>query len=188
MTIFLVSLLAIISIIIVGVIYSTIKINIKDLILINAKIYKFNLEISINLFSKVKCFKLSINDKTLEKLKDSSKRVMIDKILNTKILRDYKNIKKTIFLKRKKILKIVQKSEIENFRMYAKVGTENACITAYLITFISSILAIILARKISNPQYKIEPIYMDKTYIYLSINCIFKIKLVHIINIIKSLK
>lgn len=185
MTIFFVTLLAIITTIIIAIICSSLRINIKELELVNTKIYKINLEFSLNLFNKVKWFKLTLNERRIEKLRNNSK---INKILNSRMLRKYKNIEKTVFRKRKEISKILKNLQIEKINMYAKIDTENPCLTAYLIAFISSILAIALARKISNPKYKIEPIYRDKNYIYLSINCIIAIKLVHIININKKVK
>ena len=58
----------------------------------------------------------------------------------------------------------------------------------FFVAIVSSIIGIALARKIENPRYTIEPVYGDMNYIFLSINCIFEIKLVHIINIFIKLK
>lgn len=185
MTIFFISLCVIFSTIIIAIICSTLRINLKELELVNTKIYKFNLEISLNLCNKIKWFKIILNEKKIEKMKNTSR---INKILNSKILRKYKDIQKIVFRKKKEILEILKNLQIEKLNLYAKIGTKNPCVTAYLIASISSILAIVFARRTSEAKYKIEPIYIDKNYIYLSINCIIAIKLVHIINIKKKLR
>ena len=83
---------------------------------------------------------------------------------------------------------ILQRIEIPKITVKAKLGTENPALTAFVVTIISSLLGIILVKKTDHPKYEIEPIYTNQNYVFLSINCIFKIKLVHIINIIKELK
>ena len=78
--------------------------------------------------------------------------------------------------------------KFENVKIKAKIGVKNNIVTSFAIVVVSTILAMFLATKTVNPKYEVLPDYNDKICLYLSINCIFKIKLVHIINIIKSLK
>ena len=85
----------------------------------------------------------------------------------------------------KEIIKII---EIPKLNINAKFGTGEPNSTAFFVAIVSSIIGIALARKIENPRYTIEPVYGDMNYIFLSINCIFEIKLVHIINIFIKLK
>lgn len=183
MAIFLAVLLAIIVIITLFVIFSTLRIEIEKLEIINKKVMKFKLILSLALFNRVKWIKFKIDKSKIEKIAKSS---IMDKILKTNFLKDYKNIKQ--IKNWKKVLKELNKLEIEKLQLYSKIGTQNPCITAYLIPTLASILAIALSKKMSEPKYKIEPVYIDKNYIYLSINCIITIKLVHIINIIKLIK
>lgn len=83
---------------------------------------------------------------------------------------------------------IIKKIEIPKLNINAKFGTGEPNSTAFFVAIVSSIIGIALARKIENPRYTIEPVYGDGNYIFLSINCIFEIKLVHIINIFIKLK
>jgi len=187
MVIFFIVLISIIIVSTVLIVYSTLKIDIKEFILMNTKIEKFNIVISLNLFNKIKWIKLKIDNKRVNKLKGSSKLKTLNKILDTKILRKYKNAKQILAKDWKHILKELNKFEIEKVNIKSKIGTENAATTAIITGTILSILGIIFARKVANPKYKIEPVYTDKNYIYLSINCIVAIKLVHIINMNKKL-
>ena len=83
---------------------------------------------------------------------------------------------------------IIKKIEIPKLNINAKFGTGEPNSTAFFVAIVSSIIGIALARKIENPRYTIEPVYGDMNYIFLSINCIFEIKWVHIINIFIKLK
>lgn len=83
---------------------------------------------------------------------------------------------------------IIKKIEIPKLNINAKFGTGEPNSTAFFVAIVSSIIGIALARKIENPRYTIEPVYGNMNYIFLSINCIFEIKLVHIINIFIKLK
>ena len=83
---------------------------------------------------------------------------------------------------------IIKKIESPKLNINAKFGTGEPNSTAFFVAIVSSIIGIALARKIENPRYTIEPVYGDMNYIFLSINCIFEIKLVHIINIFIKLK
>lgn len=83
---------------------------------------------------------------------------------------------------------IIKRIEIPKLNINAKFGTGEPNSTAFFVAIVSSIIGIALARKIENPRYTIEPVYGDMNYIFLSINCIFEIKLVHIINIFIKLK
>ena len=109
-------------------------------------------------------------------------------VLKPPVKKKYNKSNKKIKNEIEDVKYVIQKTYIENISITAKMGTKNPTTTAILVGISSSVLAIILARKVKYSKYSIEPIYQDKNYIYLSINCIFKIKLVHIINIIKKLR
>lgn len=181
-------IISIILLAIILIILSTIKINIKELEITNTKITKFNLQISLKFLNKVQWIKITINKKRMGKLKNNKKLEIINKILKTRILEKYKNIKPVVKKEWKQILKQLNKVEIEKLELKAKIGMENAATTAISIGIISAIFGVILAKKIANPKYKIEPIYINKNYIYLSVNCIISLKLVHIISVRKELK
>lgn len=145
-----------------------IKFHIKEFEFQNNKIERIKIIISLNLFNKFDILKIKLNSEKIKKIFNKS---------NKKIKIEIEGVKY-----------VIQKTYIENISITAKMGTKNPTTTAILVGISSSVLAIILARKVKYSKYSIEPIYQDKNYIYLSINCIFKIKLVHIINIIKKLR
>ena len=164
---------------------SSLRIEIKEFELINMKINIFQLIISLALFNKLKWLKLKLDNDRINRVSAKMKKNLFNKLLDSKILTQYKNINSTLIKEWKKIL---QKMDIEKIDFNLKLGTEDASLTAYLIGIISLLIGIVLSRRVSKPTYLIEPIYRDKNYIYLSINCIIAIKLVHIINMKKDFK
>lgn len=187
MVIFFIVILSIITAIRILITFSTLKINVKELIIINTKIGKFKIILSLNLFGKIKWLQLTLDNKRVQEMKNGTKLKLFNKILDTKILRKYKNAKQILINDWKHVSKNLNMFKIERIKLASKIGTENPAITAISTGIISSILGIFLARKATNPEFKIEPIYLNKNYLYLSINCIIAIKLVHIININKKL-
>lgn len=110
------------------------------------------------------------------------------KLNKEKLKKIISNNKSKIKLEVNDFKEIIKKIEIPKLNINAKFGTGEPNSTAFFVAIVSSIIGIALARKIENPRYTIEPVYGDMNYIFLSINCIFKIKLVHIINIFIKLK
>jgi len=187
MVIFFIVLIILFAISIVLVTQSSFKIEIKKLILIDTKVKEFIVVISLNLFNKLRWLSIKLDRKKIEKIRNGTKLKIFNKMLDTKVLRKYKNAKQILKKDWKHVLKNLDKVKIEKIDIQSKLGTENAAVTAISVGLISAILGIILASKTENPKYKIEPVYIDKNYIYLSINCIIRIKLVHIINMNKKL-
>ena len=110
------------------------------------------------------------------------------KLNKDKLKKIISNNKSKIKLEVNDFKEIIKKIEIPKLNINAKFGTGEPNSTAFFVAIVSSIIGIALARKIENPRYTIEPVYGDMNYIFLSINCIFEIKLVHIINIFIKLK
>lgn len=110
------------------------------------------------------------------------------KLNKEKLKKIISNNKSKIKLEVNDFKEIIKKIEIPKLNINAKFGTGEPNSTAFFVAIVSSIIGIALARKIENPRYTIEPVYGDINYIFLSINCIFEIKLVHIINIFIKLK
>jgi len=76
---------------------------------------------------------------------------------------------------------------IENINLKIEMGTENAALTAIIVPVISTVLSIILSRKIKreqNQKFEIKPIYINQNLINIMFSGIFEIKMIHIINII----
>lgn len=110
------------------------------------------------------------------------------KLNKEKLKKIISNNKSKIKLEVNDFKEIIKKIEVPKLNINAKFGTGEPNSTAFFVAIVSSIIGIALARKIENPRYTIEPVYGDMNYIFLSINCIFEIKLVHIINIFIKLK
>lgn len=110
------------------------------------------------------------------------------KLNKEKLKKIISNNKSKIKLEVNDFKEIIKKIEIPKLNINAKFGTGEPNSTAFFVAIVSSIIGIALARKIENQRYTIEPVYGDMNYIFLSINCIFEIKLVHIINIFIKLK
>lgn len=110
------------------------------------------------------------------------------KLNKEKLKKIISNNKSKIKLEVNDFKEIIKKIEVPKLNINAKFGTGEPNSTAFFVAIVSSIIGIALARKFENPRYTIEPVYGDGNYIFLSINCIFEIKLVHIINIFIKLK
>ena len=156
-------------------------INLQDLKHID-KEYKFI--IKINIFEKIPIIKISLTQENLQKIYKISK-------MNEKI----KNFEKDIYTNKDKIdfkiinilKKLSQNIDIKDINLKIKIGTENAFLTSVLVAIISSILSIIIAtRKLKRDEinYSIKPVYNNQNLINFAISGIFKIKVIHIINII----
>ena len=114
---------------------STIKINIKELNFNNVagesrdKLRKkFKIFIEIYLFGKIKIARIILDNNIIKQIKS---RFNFKKIKN--------NAKKLNKIKISKILNIL-KLKIEKANLNIQIGTENAIFTAFVVTFISTIL------------------------------------------------
>ena len=130
--------------------------------------------------NKLKIFSIKINKELINKLNVKKK---IENI-------DFKQAK-TNMPSKKDLKQIIKKSqiEIEKLNLKLEIGTIDVILTSAIITALASIIGIGLARiiEIYNKEkysYEIYPIYQNKNLIKLDLNCIIKVKMVHIISII----
>ena len=170
--------LIIITLITLILLMSNFKIKIVKLHISNTsgKFYiGFISKISIYIFNKFKKFEITIDDKKIKNIfknqKISFKNMQFNDTLNI--------IKKS-------------KTNIETFNIEGYLGVEDAAYTAYIISFINTIIPIFLSDKIYKYNYKkykynITPVYINQNIVNLGINCIISIKIVHIINILFKL-
>ena len=159
---------------------SYIRITINELKLSNLKEYvtdDYIINISLNLFNKFKWFNLKLNNKKIKTIYSKIKTSKIDsrKVIDNIIRINHKSIKKL-------------KPDIEKLDLLAGIGTEDAILTSSTVflssLFISTILPQLTKRiDEKNFKYRVIPVYNKNVY-YIELNCIFAIKLVHIINII----
>ncbi len=170
----------IIAFIVYILLLSDIKVKITRLHIFKSN-EKFEIEfiskLGIYLFNKIKLFQLTIDDDKIKNIYRSGK-IDITKLKDNKELN-----KETI-----RILKKI-KFTIENLKLNGYVGTTNAAFTALAITFMNTIIPMILSKRINKYEkekyeYKIDTVYINQNIVNLEFNCIISIKIVHIINIL----
>lgn len=150
----------------------------------NKEIKDYLIYIRLKLLKKITWFKLIIDDDKVSKLRKS-------KIIKTEILKRIllKNEKKIFTIKN---IKHMQQFEINRFNLKMKIDVIDVMITSFVVAIISIIVSIILAKGIKNYdskkyRFKITPIFKENMQINISLNCIFSVKMVHIINILYML-
>lgn len=163
------------------IVLSTIKFEIVDfelsnIIQITPKNYKIKL--SFYLFKKIKLFSFKLNSERARKMYS---KMNIEKF-------DIEKGRKLLTIKNINILKKLN-TRLDYLDLELDLGLEDAIFTTELITLISTVISNILPHIISKYipnkyRYKIMPIYINKNAYYIKLNCIFQLKIVHIINII----
>lgn len=182
-----------ISIILVNVImliFSSFKLIVTNLEINNSNnkiIPIYELKIAFYLLGKIKLFSFKINNKKTKKILE--KNFIKQKIENIKIKSHEKSKKQKKF--QIKILKqFIKKLELESINLLIYVDTKNVILTSYFVGIISSIIPNILKENIKNFDgkhhiFKITPLYKNQNYIYIKLNCIINIKIVHIMSMYK---
>ena len=115
--------------------FTYIKINLKELYITNVPEYRYNFDLNFEfwLFNKIRISKININKK---KIKDSK---FLKGITNKIKLKPV-----NIDLSRSKELLKKLELNLETFNSELSIGTEDAVLTSFLSTLISSIIGIIL--------------------------------------------
>ena len=166
-------LLIIIIFVILGIIIHTSKIGIDiENLIINTELpkgQKINKESKIYVYllilGKIKLFKKDIKKMKQPNLKLENNNIDI-KILKNKELRiDYKELLKNIDV------------DIKKINLNIQIGTQDAALTAIIVGILSGMLGIILKK----PQYEVRPIYINKNFFKIKIECIISIYLMQYI-------
>ena len=142
----------------------------------------YEIVLILKILDKIPIFKLKIDKKKLEKLKKKEK---LQKRINEINIKNIKNKNKFD----KNVLEETKKAniEIKKINLKIEIGTENAFFTSLLIPVISTIVSILIRRKIKNiekQRFIVNPIYCNQNIANIEISGIFEIKMIHIINII----
>lgn len=179
--------LIILAILVTILLFSEFKINIKNIKVSTEKIKgrvlgeNYSIIVSWNILKKLPILKINITKEKLEELNLQNK---IKKIDITKI--KFKGFDKKKIKEAQKY-----KPQIEYINLYMDIGLDNAVLTSYIVAIISTIFGITLKQQLAHSKenrFIINPIYSNKNLLNLELNCIFKIKLLHIIYIIYILK
>lgn len=177
-------ILIFISLLIVTLLLSVLKIRIEKLDISNytkekiLKDYEFHIE--LQLLNKIKILDIAINESIIEKmkLKDKFSSVNVSQLKND-------------MPKKNEIKEIIKKLDINLSKLDLKldIGIDNVILTSAIVAILSAIIGIVLPHVIKqynkeNYKYIITPLYIGKNVIKLSLNCIIQVKMVHIIYII----
>lgn len=126
----------------------------------------------------VPILKINVTKTKLEKLKLQEKIKSID----FKLLKDNQKFDKRFFIAIKKLDLWIKKLNLN-----ISIGTENASLTSIIVPVVSTIIAVLLRKRIKefeNQKFAVNPIYQDQNLVNIYISGIFEIKMSHIINVI----
>ena len=185
----LVFLFILLAILILALVFVTSKIEIKIVNLVvdsQRKNYignKYEIIIKLKILGNIPIIKIKLTKNKLQKIYKNLK--MKEKI--KKLEEDIYTNKDKIDLKLIELAKEIKKSiDVDYLNLVIKLGTENAFTTAIIVAIISTIISVLVSnQKIEENElmYKIEPIYNNQNLIKFQFSGIFKIKMIHIINI-----
>ena len=129
-------------------------------------------------FGAIPIFKMCLTKEKLEKIRLKEKVQDID----------FTALEKKFSLDRS-FWQIIKKLDIsiKNINLHIDVGTQNAVLTSMIVPAISTVIAIILRKKVKkfeNQIFIMNPVYQNQNLVNISVSGIFEIKISHIINII----
>lgn len=117
------------------------------------------------IFNKIKLFKKNVKGMKMPNFKFQNKDIDF-KILKNKDLKiNYVELLQNIDI------------DIKQIDLNAQIGTQDAAFTAMLTGIVSGILGMILKK----PKYQIIPIYSNKNFLKIQIDCIISVNLMHYI-------
>lgn len=157
---------------------STIEVKVKEIEFSNIKKItpRYVINISAKLLNKFKWIGIDLDKGKIKKI---TKKIHLEKI-------DIKKLERN--LKISDIREIINiKPKISSLNLHVNVGLEDVILTTYLVTAISTIIAIILpyiTKKNSenNVNYKVFPIYNNQNVYYLKIDTVLEIKVMNLLS------
>ena len=163
--------------------FSRIKINIKNIKFASYKVEErhlqenYDIEVKLYVLKFLRILKINITKEKLEKLKLENKIKKLEKKL---ILKDVKfDVNVFDVLKNLKII-------FEELNLKVEIGTENSALTSIIFGIVSGIIPFVLRNQIKNIEKQkidIKPIYLNQNLLNIELNCIFNIKMIHIIYV-----
>lgn len=164
----------------VGIIFSSIKLNIKKFNIHNSKI-SFEIKVELWIYNLIKIISINVDEKGANIFK--RKIPFFEKFRDSLILRiRQKNMKFNLNLSQLDL-------NLEKLNFYCVIGTENALLTVYLVTLISSIVSFFIKKftkhyKNEKYDFTVLPIYNQRNIINLEFKGIFSSKMIHILYVI----
>lgn len=142
----------------------------------------YKLIIKLYILNRLPIMKIVIDKEKIEKFKSNIYIENKIKNINLKLIQDINIFDKRIFKAIKKL-----NLQIKNINLNIDFGTENASLTAIIVPIISTVIAIMVKKKMKkyeDQKYIINPIYINQNLINIALSGIFEVKMIHIINII----
>jgi len=177
-------IISVILIMLFIIIFSEIKLIVKSVEITNKenKNEDFKCRLGLYFLGKIKWLSINLNNK---KLKNINNKENINKFI--KIKNSQENSK---LINKKYIKCLIKNIKIDKLNLKMCVDAKNVILTSYLVAIISIIISYIIknnAKKVNKKYhtFQVLPIYKNQNYIYVKLNCIISIKVVHIINMIK---
>lgn len=134
----------------------------------------FCIKLRLYIFNKIKFLEIKLDNKKLKKIYNKQK---VEKIDTKKIM---KNLPKS----NKEKLNLLKKINLQKLDLNLEIGTIDIMFTTLIIPIISSFLSCLLIKAGNrNCKYRIMPIYVEDFMYKIDLNCIFSLKMIHIINI-----
>lgn len=173
------------------IIFSTIKIEIKNLKISNLitnkekvtcadqnKYSKYEVSIGLEILNKIKYFSLNLNYRKIKKI---TLKMHLDK---TKIQELEREISISDI---KEIMNIKPKISYMNLRL--KLGLDDVLLTTYSVPIISTLISILLPytvekKDINNIKYEVNPMYNSGNIYEIQLNIGVKIKVIRILNVV----
>ena len=124
------------------------------------------------IFNKIKLYKKDIRNMDKQNIKFQNKDIDIKFFKDRDIKIDYKQLLEKIDI------------YFEKIDLNIQLSTEDAALTAILTGIISASLGIILKK----PKYEVIPIFSNKNYLKLKLDCIFSVHLMQYIYKLSSKK
>ena len=134
----------------------------------------FYIKVRLYIFNKLKFLEIKLDNKKLRKIYNKKK---VEKIDTKKVMR---NLPKS----NKEKLNLLKKINLQKLDLNLEIGTVDIMVTTLIIPFLSSFLSCLLIKVDNrNCKYRIMPIYVEDFMYKIDLNCIFSLKMIHIINI-----
>ena len=151
---------------------------------INGRYLNKDYKITINLyfFGKIKYLKIDITKPKMEKVKS---KINVDKFERKVVnYEDKFDIGILNFVKQLKL-------QLQSITLKIYIGTEDAAVTAKCVGTIAGIISVILGKTMKERKqacWDIMPIYQNRNILNIILDCIFNLKMIHIIYTIYVLK
>ncbi len=143
---------------------------------------------SLKLFGIIPWVWININKEKVNKVKESIRFNKLKLKMLKNVFDNKKNIMKLNLFNGFKIVKLL-KINLKKLQFNLSFDTEDVNFTSYLTALIGAIVGILIGNigekySLEKYRYIITPTFLNSKFLKLDLNCIFNVKMVHIITVI----